>query len=254
MDANSIATILSILALVLISAFFSGSETALTAASRGFIHRRAFDGERRAILVHRLIDNKERLIGSLLLGNNVANILSSALATSFAIQYFGDAGVVYATITMTALVLIFAEVLPKTYAITNPDRMALGVALPVMLAVKLLSPLVITVQYIVRMTLRIFGINISEQQNVLSPQEEIRGYVDLHASEGGIVKAHRDMLGSIFDLDKIPVGDVMIHRKNVEMIDASLESTAIVEKVIESEHTRLPLWRGNSDNIVGILH
>lgn len=254
MDTNSLITGLSILFLVLLSAFFSGSETALTATSRGFVHRRALEGERRAILVSRLIDDKERLIGSLLLGNNVANILASALATSFSIHFFGDAGVAYATFVMTALVLIFAEVLPKTYAITNPDRMALAVSSPVTLVVKLLSPLVKAVRQIVRVTLRIFGVDISEQQSILSPQEEIRGYVDLHASEGGIVKAHRDMLGSIFELDEIPVGDVMIHRKTIEMIDAALEPAEIVERVVESAHTRIPLWRDSQDNIVGVLH
>jgi Mg2+/Co2+ transporter CorB len=254
MDADSLITILSILFLILLSAFFAGSETALTTTSRGFVHRRVLEGERRAILVSRLIDDKERLIGSMLLGNNLANILASALATSLSIQFFGEKGVVYATFIMTALVLVFAEVLPKTYAISNPDRMALTVAPLVMLVVKLLSPFVQAVRQIVRATLHVFGIDISEAQNVLSPSEEIRGYVDLHASEGGIVKAHRDMLGSIFELDEIPVGDVMIHRKNIEMIDASLSPAKIVEKVVESSHTRIPLWRDTQDNIVGVLH
>lgn len=254
MDADSLITTFSILCLIILSAFFAGSETALTATSRGFVHRRALEGERRAILVSRLIDDKERLIGSMLLGNTVVNIMSSALATSLFIHFWGEAGVAYATFVMTALVLIFGEVLPKTYAISSPDRMALAVAPLVTLIVRILSPLVKVVRQVVRLTLHIFGIDISEQQNMLSPQEEIRGYVDLHASEGGIVKAHRDMLGSIFDLDEIPVGDVMVHRKNIETIDGSLAPAEIVGKVVESSHTRIPLWRDTPDNIVGVLH
>lgn len=254
MDATTIATLCAIPVLIFLSAFFSGSETALTAVSRGFIHRRMLEGERKALLVHRLIDNKERLLGSMLLGNNVVNIMASSLATSVSIRFFGEAGVVYATFIMTVLVLIFAEVLPKTYAIVSPDRVSLAAAPLVTLFVKALSPVVTAVQHIVRGTLRLFGVDISEQQNVLSPQEEIRGYVDLHASEGGIVKAHRDMLGSIFDLDEITVEDCMIHRRNIEMIDASLPPADIVEHVIQSPYTRIPLWRDDNDNIVGILH
>lgn len=254
MDAITIITIFAIPVLIFLSAFFSASETALTAVSRGFIHRRMLEGERKALLVNRLLDNKERLIGSMLLGNNVVNILASALATSALIKFFGEAGVVYATFIMTVLVLIFAEVMPKTYAIVNPDRVSLAVSPLVTIFVNTLSPAVIAVQHIVRGTLRLFGIDISEQQNVLSPQEEIRGYVDLHASEGGIVKAHRDMLGSIFDLDEITVEDCMIHRRNIEMIDASLSATDIVDHIVQSPHTRIPLWRDNSDNIIGILH
>ncbi len=254
MEPSSIITVVSIVVLIFLSAFFSGSETALTAASRALIHRRAVDGEKKAILVARLIDNKERLIGSILLGNNLVNILASALATSLFINIFGEAGVVYATIIMTVLVLIFAEVLPKTYAISNPNHMAQIVALPISFIVKLLGPIVRTVQRIVRLTLHLFGIDISDQTSVLSPQDEIRGVVDLHASEGGIVKAHRDMLGSIFDLDEIMLEDVMIHRKNMFMIDASLPPAEIVEQVVESVYTRMPLWRDDQDNIVGVLH
>ncbi|GAB4136100.1 MAG: HlyC/CorC family transporter [Sphingomonadales bacterium] len=245
---------LSIIGLLLLSAFFSGSETALTAASRARIRRMAADGDARAPVVERLIDNRERLIGGILLGNNLVNILASALATGLFLRLVGEAGVYYATLVMTALVLIFAEVLPKTYAITRPDRMALAVAKPIRLVTGLFSPVVILVQRIVRITLRGFGVNVSESDSFLTSHEEIRGHIELHASEGGIVKEHRDMLGGILDLDDVFVEDIMVHRKNVEMIDLDEPAADIIAQIIATPHTRLPIYREDSENILGVIH
>lgn len=254
MDTPIIFSIVAICALLFLSAFFSGSETALTAASRARIHRLSREGSRRAVAVRRLIQHKETLLGALLLGNNLVNITASALATSVFIQLFGDAGVAYATVAMTALVLIFSEVLPKTYAITNPDRMALAVSPYVLTLTRLFGPVVNGVQRIVRLTLRLFGIDISAQQHVLSAHEEIRGVVDLHASEGGLVKAHRDMLGSILDLDDVTLEEVIIHRSNMAAIDADEPIDKLFEQIVESPYTRLPLWQDNSDNIIGVIN
>ena len=254
MDTPLLLNILAIFALLCFSAFFSGSETALTAASRARIHRLALDGDRRAQRVDRLIENRERLIGGILLGNNLVNILASALATSVFIQMVGEGGVVYATLVMTALVLVFAEVMPKTYAIARTEKMALAVGPPIGVIVSLFGPVVAVVRQIVRMTLRLFGIDIAADQDVLSAHEEIRGTIDLHTSEGGIVKAHRDMLGSILDLDEVTVEDVMIHRKNMSMIDAGDPPAKIVNRITRSPYTRLPVWDRDPENIIGVLH
>jgi Mg2+/Co2+ transporter CorB len=247
-------TILGIIALIAMSGFFSGSETALTAASRARMNRLAEEKNRRAGLVLRLTDDLERLIGALLLGNNLVNILASALATSVFLDIFGDAGVVYATLVMTAVVVIFAEVMPKTYAITNTDRFALGVAPLVRLVLLVFAPVTVAIRFIVRGTLGIFGVDVSETARVLSPHEELRGAINLHHREGGVVKRDRDMLGAILDLSDLAVGDIMVHRKNMTMIDASLSNEEIVSQVLGAPHTRIPLWRDEPENIVGVLH
>ncbi|MBI1261633.1 MAG: DUF21 domain-containing protein [Rhizobiales bacterium] len=247
-------TIAIVFFLLMLSGFFSGSETALTAASRARMHRLAQEDNKRAALVLRITDNPERLLGALLLGNNLVNILASALATTIFLELFGDAGVVYATLIMTAMVVIFAEVLPKTLAITNTDRFALTVAPVARVVMLVFAPITGAVQFIVRTTLRIFGINISEGQLVLSAHDEIRGAIDLHHSEGGVVKGDRDMLGGILDLRDLDVSDIMVHRKNITMIDADNSNDAIIAEALACPHTRIPLWRNDPENIVGILH
>jgi len=254
MPANDLWSILAVIALLGFSAFFSGSETALTAASRARTHRQAREGDKRAIRLERLTADRERLLGSILLGNNLVNILASALATSVFIKLVGEAGVAYATLVMTLLVLIFAEVLPKTYAISNPDRMALVVAPFVNIFVQSFSPVVRLVRRIVRGTLSMFGIDLAGRDDVLSVREEIRGAIDLGASEGGIRKAHRDMLGSILDLDEITLEDVMIHRKSMALLDIAEPPEKIVDQVIESPFTRLPVYEGDTENIIGVIH
>ena len=244
----------AILALLILSAFFSGSETALTAVSRGRVHQLQRQGNRRAGIVENLISARETLIGAILLGNNLVNILASALATSLFVKLFGDAGVAYATLVMTALVLIFAEVLPKTYAITNPDRSALAVAPIIRVIVAVLGPVTATVQFIVRKTLGLFGASIEEGTEVLSAREELRGAIDLHHREGAVVKHDRDMLGGVLNLEELEVGDVMVHRTEMESIDAATDPAEIVEQVLSSGYTRLPVWKEDRENIIGLLH
>lgn len=240
--------------LILISAFFSGSETALTAASRARLHTLELDGSRRAHTASKLLQNPERLIGAILLGNNLVNILASAMATSVFLTVFGEAGVAYATLTMTALVLVFGEVMPKTYAITNPDRAAVAVAPAIRLAVALFGPVTNGVQMIVRFLFRLFGPNIAEGAAVLSAHEELRGAIELHHKEGAVVKHDRDMLGGVLDLMDLEVEDVMIHRTQMQTINADDAPEAIVNQVLSSPYTRLPMWQGEPDNIIGIIH
>ncbi|MCW5723425.1 MAG: HlyC/CorC family transporter [Maricaulaceae bacterium] len=244
--------VLAVGGLLLMSAFFSGSETALTATSRARMLQLEKDGDRQARRVNGLIDNRERLIGAILLGNNLVNILASTIAAAVFLGLFGEAGVFYATLVMTVLVLVFAEVLPKTYAISNPDRMALAISAPIKLFVLLFAPVVSAVQVIVRGSLRLLGARV--EGPVLSAHEEIRGHIDLHHQEGGFVKGERGMLGGVLDLRELTVGDVMVHRKNMLMIDAAQPVAEIVAQALSSPHTRLPLYEGDSENITGVLH
>ena len=254
MDTATILSLLAIIVLLLLSGIFSGSETALTAASRARVWRLAQEGSKRAATVRRLLENKEDLLGALLLGNNLVNITASTLTASLFLRHFGEAGGAYATIAMTVVVVIFSEVLPKTYAISNPDRMAMGVGPAVSFVTRLFGPIVRLVQHLVRMTLRLFGIDISAQQNVLSASEEIRGVVDLHASKGTLVKAHKDMVGSVLDLDEVRLEDVMVHRRNMVSINLDQPPEEILRQVVAARYTRLPVWQGNPENVVGVLN
>ena len=240
--------------LLLLSAFFAGSETALTASSRASMARLEKQGNRGAALVNRLLDQRERLIGALLLGNNAVNIAASALATGVLLTWFGKAGIAYATLVMTAIVVIFSEVLPKTAAFNAPDRIALLVARPVQWLVKLLAPILVAIEALVRLLLRMFGTSIDENQPLLSPHEELRGAVDLLHREGGVEKHDRDMFGGVLDLRELDVSDVMVHRTNMISMKADDPAEEIVNAVIASPVTRIPFWRDNPQNIVGVLH
>ena len=253
MDTEIWITIGAIFVLLLLSAFFSGSETALTAVSRPHMHHLLKTGDKRAGIIAKLHARMERLIGTILLVNNLVNILASALATSLLIGVFGDTGVAYATLVMTLLVLIFAEVLPKTYAINNADRTALSVAPVVRLLVLVLSPLSDAVQVVVRATLRLFSVSTESNLGAIS-DDELRGAIDLHAETGSTDDQERAMLRSILDLDHVEVGEIMVHRKDIFTVDAGLSPTAILEQVIASPYTRIPMWRKKPDNIIGVLH
>ncbi len=254
METDIFLTLGAIAALLVFSAFFSGSETALTAASRPRLHNLAQSGNHRANMVNDLWHEKEHLIGSILLGNNLVNILASALATSVLIGWFGEAGVVYATLGMTVLVLVFSEVLPKTYALQNADRAALAVAPVMHVIVKLLKPLSLVIQMVVRASLSVFGIEVRHALTAEASEEQLRGAIDLHQGEGEEERHEREMLRSILDLGDVWVEEIMVHRKDVVAIDIDQPPAKIVEEVIASPFTRLPLWRDDPDNIVAVLH
>ena len=239
---------------LLVSFFFSGSETALTASSRATMLHLAREGDARAVIVNRLLETRERLIGALLLGNNVAAIAASSVATGLMLSWFGDVGVFYATGIMTVLIVVFCEVLPKTAAIDQPDRVALLSARPMSVVVRLLAPVLTAVQWLVGRMLAAAGFKIGENVPMLSAHEELRGAVDLLHREGGVAKQDRDMLGGLLDLPALTVADVMIHRTEVIMVDAGLPPAAAVEAVLSAPVTRVPLWRDSPENIIGILH
>lgn len=246
--------ILIILGLIVVSGFFSGSETALTAASRARMHQLEEQGQKRAGVVAELIDRRDRLIGALLIGNNLVNILASSLATSVFLGLFGEAGVAYATLAMTVLLVIFAEVLPKSWAISSTDRFAMTVAPVVRVFVMVAGPLSMLVNGIVRRIMGLLGITLSTESSMLSGHEELRGAVAMLHREGSVVKADRDRLGGVLDLGELEVSDIMVHRTAMRMINADVDPEAAVKQVLESPYTRMPVWRGETDNIIGVIH
>ncbi|MCT8328869.1 HlyC/CorC family transporter [Albidovulum sediminis] len=240
--------------LLMLSAFFSGSETALTAASRGKLRAQADRGSKGAAVALRVTEDNERLIGAVLLGNNVVNILSASLATALLTRIFGDSGVALATLVMTALVLIFSEVLPKTWAITMPETAASIVARPIRMVVILLSPVVSMIRLLVRLMLMAFGVRTDPDSHILSLREEIAGALALGHSEGAVQKEDRDRLLGALDLSDRTVEEVMRHRSKIEMIDLDAAPDAILSAVLASPHSRLPLYRGERDNVLGVIH
>lgn len=241
--------------LLVFSAFLSGSETALTAVSRARMHQLEKDGSRAARDVNALLSDRQDMIGAILLGNTFINILASSLATTLLAARYGNRAVAITTIVMTFVVLVFAEVLPKTLAIARTDRFALAVARILRPVVRILAPVVDSVQFIVWRVLGMFGVREeAKPPPMLPPHEEIRGTVELHHREGTVEREHRDMIGGILDLRDLKVGDVMVHRKNMAMIDGRDPTQKLFESLLAANHTRVPVWRDTPDNIIGVLH
>ncbi len=247
-------TAAAIAALLILSAFFSGSETALTAASRGKLRSQADKGNRGADRALRITEDNERLIGSVLLGNNLVNILATSLATALFTRAFGESGVALATLVMTLLVLIFAEVLPKTYAITNAERAAALVSPVIRVVILVFAPIVSAVRALVRGILALFGVRTDPASQILAVREEIAGAISLGHSEGAVEKEDRDRLLGALDLGDRTVDEIMRHRSDIEMIDGGLPPRDILEQCLASAHTRLPVWRGEAENIIGVIH
>ena len=247
-------TLVAIFLLICCSGFFSGSETALTATSRARMHTLEVNGDDRAGVVNILIERRDRLIGALLIGNNLVNILASSLTTSLFLGLFGDSGVAIATLLMTVLLVIFSEVLPKSWAISAPERFALVVAPLVRPFVAVVGPLSSLVNWIVRKLLGLFGVSISGEASMLSAHEELRGAVALLHREGSVVKADRDRLGGVLDLGELEVSDIMIHRTAMRAVNADEPPEVAIRNILESPYTRMPVWRGATDNIIGVIH
>ena len=254
LDAAFWITSCVILLLLVLSGFFSGSETALTAASRGKLRTQADKGNRGAARALDITEDNERLIGSVLLGNNLVNILATSLATALFTRVLGESAVALATLVMTLLVLIFAEVLPKTYAITNAEVAAARVSGPISLVVRLFAPVVSAVRVLVRGMLRVFGVKTDPDSHILAVREEIAGALQLGHSEGLVEKEDRDRILGALDLGDRLVEEIMLHRSGIEMIDAEADAEDILNQCLASPHTRLPIFRGDPENIVGVIH
>lgn len=247
-------TCAAILALLVMSAFFSGSETALTAASRAKLKAAADRGSRGAEAAMTVTEDRERMIGAILLGNNIVNILSAALATALLTRLFGDSGVAFATLGMTLLVLIFGEVMPKTVAITYPEPVATRVAPVIRLLTLIFSPVILVVRTLVNAILRLFGLRADTADPLLALREEIAGAIALGHSEGAVEKEDRDRLLGALDLAHRTVDEIMRHRRQIEMIDADRSPDEIITQVLASPHTRMPVFRDSDDNILGVVH
>lgn len=247
-------TAAAILALIALSALFSGSETALTASSRAKLKTMADSGAPGAATAMEVTEDSERMIGALLLGNNIVNILSASLATALLTRAFGDAGIALATFGMTLLVLIFGEVLPKTIAITNPEPVATRVAPIIRVVILVCSPVVAVVRALVRGLLWVLGLQSNPEGRMLAMRQEIVGAIALGHSEGAVEKEDRDRLMGALDLADRTVEEVMRHRSRIEMIDADRTPDEIITQALASPHTRLPVYRGNEENILGVVH
>ncbi len=243
-----------ILLLLVCSGFFSGSETALTAASRGKLRAQADKGSKGAQRALDITEDNERLIGSVLLGNNLVNILATSLATALFTRAFGESGVALATLIMTLLVLIFAEVLPKTYAITNSESAAALVSRPISLVVRIFAPIVAAVRFFVRGVLRVFGVQTDPDSHIMAVREEIAGALQLGHSEGVVEKEDRDRILGALDLADRTVEEIMLHRSGIEMINGDDAPTDILQQCLQSNHTRLPVYKDEPENIVGVIH
>lgn len=255
MTTSLIVAAIVIVALILLNAFFSAAETALTGASRARMATLEREGDKRAARVNDLNENRERMIGAVLLGANLVQVLASAISASIFSTIYGDLAPVITAVVLTPLLLIFGEVGPKTLAITSADNIARAVALPVQWMVRFLAPIVSAVQWIVNNGLRLFGVRVDETVDVLrAARAEIAGAVELHAEEGGVEAEQRHRLLGALDLSELTLADVMIHRKAIKTLDADLPPREIIAQAMASSHTRLPLYKDEPENIIGVLH
>ena len=249
---TSVFLLFLLIILIVLSGFLSGSETAITATSKARILYKKKKGSKRAEYVLELLDKKDNVISTLLLSNNLVNILASSLATAFFYDLFGVEGIFYATLIMTVVIVIFAEVLPKTYAINRPNRTALLISPIIYYLNKALFIFVFVINLIVRL---IFRKNESDIQNKdLQSEEELKGVIDLYKTSNPDFEQEKDMLQSILQLNDITVEEIFTHRKNIYSIDSSLETTEIINKINNSRYTRIPFWKDNPENIIGLLN
>jgi len=254
MDSMTLLLLVAIALLMVISAFFSGAETALTAATRAQILQMEKRGDKRATLVKALRKDRERLIATILLGNNLVSVLAAALATGLLVGLYGPIGVLYATVAMTVLLVIFSEILPKTYALQNAVPAALAIARPLAIVVDILAPFAAGLRLVATGLLRLFG-KVGATATLVTPTQALRGAIDVLAQDaGGEIDQERKMLHSILELDEVEVGEIMVHRQNVTTIDIDAPLDEIMDRIAASPFTRMPIWRDRSENIIGILH
>lgn len=246
--------LVALIALVMSSAFFSSSETALTAASKARMLTLANQGFKRAIVVNTLRGRMEQVIGTILLGNAAVNSFIAILSAQIFAVYFGDVGAIYAGISATVLIFVLGEVLPKTFAINHADRSALTLAPIVLTLVRATSPITHVTQLVCSGLLRLFGVKVVNEPGAEERIEELRGAIALHAGADKEIHEAGQMLHSILDLEDVPVSDIMVHRRNMTLINADQPTEEIVAEALQSPHTRLPLYRGQPDNIIGVLH
>ena len=252
MDAISTSALLIFsLVLILFSAYFSGSETAMMTLNRYRLRHLASNGHKGAIRALNLLERPDRLRGLILIGNNLVNILASAIATIIGMRLWGDLGVAIATGVLTLVVLVFAEVTPKTIAALNPERIAFPSSFFLIVLSTVFAYVVTSVNLITTGILRLFGIKSISSSDALS-QEELRTVV--HEAGALIPQRHQEMLLSILDLEKVTVEDIMVTRSDIYAINVNDEFKVINRQVIQSPHTRVLVYRDTIDDAVGFIH
>jgi len=253
LDDIPLSALFSFLAvLIVLSGFFSGSETGLMTINRYRLAHRAQQGDRGSRLAHGLLQRPDRLIGLILLGNNLVNILAASTATVIGLRLFGEAGIAIASGALTLVILLFGEVAPKTLAALYPERVALPASYVYWVLMRLLWPLVWLINLIGNGLLRLLGVSPEDAAEHNLSSEELRSVV---AEAGAMIPhRHQTMLLSILDLQKSTVEDIMIPRNEIVGIDLDQQDADINRQVINSEHTRLPLYRGSIDDLVGVIH
>jgi Mg2+/Co2+ transporter CorB len=254
MTLEVVLILVAIVVLIALSAFFNLGETALTAASRARMHALDQDGNTKAKVVNKLLRSPEKMIGTILIGNTLVDVLASALASGLAIVLVGEVGVVYATAIMTLLIVIFAAVLPKTYALAYSDRVALLVAPVMRVVIVVLNPVTVTIEFIVRQLLKLTPGSADDEANILAAHEEIRGTIELQTKEGTVARHDADMLGGVLDLRDLQVADIMVHRTKMETVNADEPPHKILDDVLRTQYTRVPVWKDEPENIIGMLH
>ncbi len=253
MDDIPLSVLIGVLVfLIIVSGFFSGSETGLMSLNRYRLRNLAEKQHKGAQRAEQLLKEPDRLIGLILLGNNFVNILASAIATLIGIKLFGEAGIWIATTALTVVILIFSEVTPKTLAAFNPERYALPSSYVLAPLLKIFYPLVWLITRITNSLLRLLGTPLDEAGGMTLSSEELR--VVVSEASGMIPQRHQEMLLSILDLEKVTVDDIMIPRNEIVGIDISDEWSDIVKQLTESQHTRLPVYEGDIDHVIGMVH
>ena len=253
MPEDLLASILIVIFLLLLSGLLSGSETSITSVSKSKIHKLAIRGDKRAQQLLHLIKNKSDFISSLLIGNNFVNILASVLATAILIKYYGDKGILYSTILMSLLIVIFSEVLPKNYALIRPDRFALAMSKYLIVFSKIITPIMLLVKAINWSFFKIMRIDLENKATSKTAREDIRNIINMHEDEGRLLKDEGDMLNAILDLKEITVEKIMTHRKNIYSIDLNNKND-FFPRISKSSFSRIPVWKENPNNILGLIH
>ena len=253
MAEDPLSSIIIIFFLLIISGLLSGSETSITSVSKSKIHKLSNRGDARAKKVLRLIDKKNDLVSSILIGNNIINILASVLATALLIKYYGDKGILYSTIVMSALIVIFSEVFPKNYALLKPDRFVLAMSGPLTIFSKLLLPFIIFLRFINFIIFKLIRVDTTNKITSKSAREDIRNIINMHEDEGRLLKDESDMLNAILDLKEITVEKIMTHRKNIYSINIE-ETNTFFTKIAQSSFSRIPVWKNSPNNILGLIH
>ena len=251
-ETSLTALFITLAGLILLSAFFSSSETGMMSLNRYRLKHMAQTGHKGAKRVHRLLQRTDQLIGIILIGNNFVNIFASAIATVIAIRIWGDAGIAIATVLLTIVILIFAEVTPKTLAALFPEKIAFPASYVLAPLLKILYPVVWAVNLFTGGILKLLRVSPEDIANDHLSREELRTLVN---EAGALIPAkHKDMLVSILDLEKVTVTDIMLPRNEVVGIDLDDDLDSILRLLRNSQHTRLPVFKGDINDIQGILH